>query len=150
MADIKTPEERSRNMAAIKGKDTKPEVYLRKLLFSKGYRYRKNCPQIIGHPDIWLAKFRTAIFVHGCYWHRHPGCRFAYTPKSNVVFWSQKFEDNISRDNTVKEKLLHERIKCVIVWECTVKQMQKDSNMADISLSRIITFFDSENLYLEL
>lgn len=150
MADIKTPEERSRNMAAIKGKDTKPEMYLRKLLFSKGYRYRKNCSQIPGHPDIWLAKYRTAIFVHGCYWHRHPGCKYAYTPKSNVTLWSKKFKDNIARDNAVKECLLHERIKCVVIWECTVKKMQKDSRIADLALSQIASFLASENLFLEL
>ena len=150
MADIKTPEERSRNMAAIKGKSTKPEVYLRKLLFSKGYRYRKNCPQIIGHPDIWLAKYDTAIFVHGCYWHRHPGCKFAYTPKSNVDFWVRKFEENVSRDELVSDKLQREGIKCVVVWECTIKNMQKSCEACESYLSSISSFLNSDDLYLEL
>lgn len=82
MTDIKSPEERSRNMAAIRSKDTKPEVYLRKLLFAQGYRYRKNYKKIPGHPDIYLPKYRTAIFVHGCFWHRHQGCKYAYMPKA--------------------------------------------------------------------
>ena len=89
MTDIKSPEERSRNMAAIRSKDTKPEVYLRKLLFAQGYRYRKNYKKIPGHPDIYLPKYRTAIFVHGCFWHRHQGCKYAYMPYSNIEFWKK-------------------------------------------------------------
>ena len=81
MADIKSPEDRSRNMAAIRNKDTKPEIYLRNLLFAEGYRYRKNYAKIPGHPDIYLPKYKTAIFVHGCFWHRHQGCKYAYMPK---------------------------------------------------------------------
>ena len=150
MADIKTPEERSRNMAAIKGKDTKPEVYLRKLLFSKGYRYRKNSTKVSGHPDIWLAQYKTAIFVHGCYWHRHTDCRFSYMPKSNVAFWLRKFEENVSRDMLVKEKLKSEEIKCVVVWECTIKCMQKQPACCEANLSSIISFLNSDDSYLEL
>ena len=91
MADIKSPEERSRNMRAIRSKDTKPEVYLRKLLFAQGLRYRKNVSQIPGHPDMYLAKYRTGIFVHGRFWHRHEGCKYAYMPKSRTEFWQKKF-----------------------------------------------------------
>ena len=75
MADIKSPEARSLNMSAIKSKDTKPELYLRKLLFSQGYRYRKNVRDVYGHPDIYLPKYNTAVFVHGCFWHRHNNCK---------------------------------------------------------------------------
>ena len=91
MADIKSPIERSRNMAAIHGQNTKPEMYLRKLLFAHGFRYRKNYKELPGHPDIYLPKYRTAIFVHGCFWHRHKGCKHAYMPKSNVEFWEKSF-----------------------------------------------------------
>lgn len=150
MADIKTPEERSRNMAAIKGKDTKPEMYLRKLLYSKGYRYRKNFSQIPGHPDIWLAKYRTAIFVHGCYWHRHPGCKYAYTPKSNAGFWASKFDDNVQRDKKIVAELSFQGIRCLVMWECTLNAMRKNENMALHTLSEIESFLASDRMYLEI
>lgn len=92
MTDIKSEEERSKNMSAIKSADTKPELFIRKLLFSSGYRYRIQVSNIPGRPDLWLRKYNTAIFVHGCFWHRHKGCRFAYFPKSRVDFWNDKFE----------------------------------------------------------
>ena len=91
MADIKTPEERSRNMSKIRSRDTKPEVWLRKKLFERGYRYRKNVSNVPGHPDAWLAKYNTAVFVHGWFWHRHEGCKYAYTPKSQVEFWTDEY-----------------------------------------------------------
>ncbi len=90
MADIVSPEKRSQNMSAIRSKNTKPEVYLRKLLFAQGYRYRIADKSVPGHPDIFLRKYNTAIFVNGCFWHRHPGCKYAYTPKSRVEFWQKK------------------------------------------------------------
>ena len=90
MADIKSPEERSRNMSAIRSKDTEPEVYLRKLLLSEGLRYRKNVRNLPGCPDMYLARYNTAIFVHGCYWHRHEGCKYAYEPKSRWDFLQEK------------------------------------------------------------
>ena len=105
MADIKSPEERSRNMSAIRSKDTEPEVYLRKLLFSEGLRYRKNVRNLPGCPDMYLARYNTAIFVHGCYWHRHEGCKYAYEPKSRSDFWQEKFAANIKRDEVVKLNL---------------------------------------------
>ena len=92
--DIKSPEERSKNMAAIHSKNTKPEIYFRKLLFARGYRYSLNSKNIPGHPDVYLRKYNTAIFVHGCFWHRHNGCKYAYMPKSREDFWAEKFETN--------------------------------------------------------
>lgn len=99
MADIVSPEKRSQNMSAIRSKNTQPEVYLRKLLFAQGYRYRIADKSVPGHPDIFLRKYNTAIFVNGCFWHRHPGCKFAYTPKSRVEFWQKKFDDNLVCDS---------------------------------------------------
>jgi DNA mismatch endonuclease (patch repair protein) len=126
MADIVSPEQRSKNMAAIPSKDTHPEIYLRKLLFADGYRYRIAEKSIPGHPDIFLRKYNTAIFVHGCFWHRHQGCKYAYTPKSRVEFWQKKFDTNVRRDAIVRDELQDSNIKCLIIWECTIKQMRKD------------------------
>ena len=148
MADIKSAEERSKNMSTIKNKDTKPEVYLRKLLFSKGYRYRKNVSNIPGHPDIYLAKYNTAVFVHGCFWHRHKGCKYAYTPKSRVDFWQKKFDDNIRRDMMVKQQLQEQGIKCLVVWECSINQAIK-SNETRKRLIASIEFVLSSNKYYE-
>lgn len=105
MADIVTAEQRSRNMAAIRSRDTKPEVYLRKLFFAKGYRYRIADKTVPGHHDIFLRKYNTAIFVHGCFWHRHQNCKYAYTPKSRVEVWQKKFNDNVRRDKIVQDEL---------------------------------------------
>ena len=150
MADIKTVEERSRNMSAIRGKDTKPEVFLRKLLFSQGYRYRKNYYRIPGHPDIYLPKYRTAIFVHGCFWHRHKGCKFAYVPKSNVDFWEKKFQDNILRDSIVKAELQERGIKCLIVWECTIKRMLNSDDIERLIIRQCASFLHAKKMLLEL
>ena len=128
--DIKSAEDRSRNMAAIRSKDTKPEIFFRKLLFANGFRYRKNVNYVPGHPDLYLAKYHTAIFVHGCFWHRHNGCKYAYMPKSRTEFWTEKFERNIARDKEVLKQLVERNIKCLIVWECTVDKMLKNEKIA--------------------
>lgn len=96
--DIKSPEERNRNMAAIRSENTKPEVYFRKLLFVQGHRYSLNSKKVFGHPDIYLPKYNTAIFIHGCFWHRHFGCQYSYMPKLKVEFWQKKFDTNMKRD----------------------------------------------------
>lgn len=150
MADIKTPEERSKNMAAIKGKDTKPEVYLRKKLFAEGYRFRKNSTKVCGHPDIWLRKYNTAIFVHGCFWHRHEGCKYAYMPKSRTDFWNQKFQNNIKRDQTVISDLKSSGIRCMIIWECTIKKMKRSEETSADILKQIENFFQSDSMFLEI
>ena len=150
MADTVTPEMRSRNMSAIRSKDTKPEVYLRKLLFAEGLRYRKNDSRIYGHPDLFFPKYRAAVFIHGCFWHRHPGCRYSYHPKSRQDYWEPKFSRNILRDAEVKEHLAADGIRQLIVWECTVKEMKKDSARRNEVLGEIIKFLKSESRYLEL
>ena len=135
--DIKSPEERSKNMAAIRSKNTKPEIYLRKLLFAKGYRYGVNSKSVPGHPDIYLKKYNTAIFVHGCFWHRHEGCKYAYMPKSKVEFWQKKFDTNVKRDELVRKELTRKKVKVVIIWECTIKRMKKDKKMEEEIISSI-------------
>lgn len=150
MADIKSPEERSLNMAKIRSKDTKPEVWLRKQLFERGYRYRKNVNNVPGHPDLWLAKYDTAVFVHGCFWHRHENCKYAYMPKSRVEFWSEKFRRNQERDKVVKEELEKVGVKMLVVWECTVKRMMKETEVSSDMMRMIEAFLLSEVVYQEL
>ena len=150
MTDIKTPAERSKNMAAIKSKNTRPEFFFRKLLFAQGLRCRTNYARIEGHPDIYLPKWKTAIFVHGCFWHRHKKCKFAYQPKSNVAFWNLKFEKNIKRDKAVQEVLYGQKIKCLIVWECTIKQMKRDPIFSELIIEKTKEFICGREMYLEL
>lgn len=148
--DIKSPEERSKNMAAIRSKNTKPEIYFRKLLFAQGYRYSLNSKKVPGHPDIYLRKYNTAVFVHGCFWHRHSGCQYAYMPKSRVEFWQKKFEANVKRDYVVRMELQDKEIKCLIVWECTVKQMTKEYKTCERYLKLTERFLKTNELFLEL
>lgn len=150
MADIVSPESRSKNMSAIRSKDTKPEIYLRKLLFAEGYRYRISEKSIPGHPDMFLRKYNTAIFVHGCFWHRHQGCKYAYTPKSRVEFWHKKFDDNVRRDIVVGAALQEKKIKCLIVWECTIKRMMKNPDIKCEIIHKCSKFLCSEELRMEL
>ena len=145
MADTISPERRSRNMSAIKSKDTKPEIYLRKLLYHQGFRYRKNYSGVFGHPDIYLPKYKVAIFVHGCYWHRHCGCQYAYMPKSQVEFWKRKFDDNVSRDKLVQETLEGQGIRYIVVWECTIKMMQKDKRIETEELRKLVKLINQLN-----
>lgn len=148
--DIKSPEERSRNMAAIHSKNTKPEVWFRKQLFAKGYRYSLNTNKVPGHPDIYLRKYNTAIFVHGCFWHRHPGCKYAYMPKSRVEFWKKKFDANVKRDCEVREELYNQGIKCLVIWECTIKIMKKDQEKYNDYMEIVKMFLVNQNKILEL
>lgn len=142
--------ERSKNMSAIRGRNTKPELLIRQWLFARGYRYRLNVKHIPGHPDLFLRKYNTAVFVNGCFWHRHSNCKYAYTPKSNTEFWFKKFDDNVKRDGEVRELLEARRIKCLIVWECTVKKMVKNIEYRCEILEDIERFFTSEELYSAL
>lgn len=119
--DKLTEEQRHRNMAAIRGKDTKPELLVRKFLFSRGFRYRLNHPRLPGHPDIVLRKYRTVIFVNGCFWHGHENCRYFRLPKTNVDFWKNKIERNRERDKEEQHRLAEMGWHCVTVWECQLK-----------------------------
>ena len=122
MSDKLTPEKRSWNMSRIKGKDTKIEVEVRKYLFSKGYRFRKNDKRYPGKPDIVLPKYHVAIFVHGCFWHRHAGCKDATTPKTRTEFWLEKFDKNVKNDRIKQEKLRELGWKVIVIWECELKR----------------------------
>ena len=117
----KVSEQRSRNMSAIKSKNTKPEIAVRKLLHSMGYRFRLHRKDLPGSPDIVLPKYKTAIFVHGCFWHRHENCKYASTPKTRKEFWEKKFRENINRDNLNQANLSLKGWKIIIIWECQLK-----------------------------
>lgn len=120
--DVHDKKTRSYNMSRIKGKNTKPEEIVRKYLFSKGFRYRKNDKRLPGTPDIVLPKYKTVIFVNGCFWHGHEDCRYFVWPKNNADFWKKKIEDNISRDKNVIEMLKRQNWSVIVVWECELKK----------------------------
>ena len=108
-------------MSRIRGKDTKPELLLRRLLHRAGYRFRLHAPDLPGKPDIVLPKYRTVIFVHGCFWHRHEGCSNATMPKSRTEFWEEKFRRTVERDEAKQRQLEALGWRVVVVWECDLK-----------------------------
>ena len=117
----KVSEQRSRNMSAIKSKNTKPEIKVRKVLHSMGYRFRLHRKDLPGSPDIVLPKYKTVIFVHGCFWHRHENCKYATTPKTRPAFWESKFNEIIRRDRTNQNNLIKLGWKVLVIWECDLK-----------------------------
>ena len=121
MADVHSPEKRSYNMSRIHAKGTKPEETVRKYLFSKGFRYRKNDPRLPGKPDIVLPKYKTVVFVNGCFWHRHEGCKYFVWPKNNAEFWRKKIMSNVERDNRNYSELKEKGWSVVVIWECELK-----------------------------
>lgn len=125
MADTMTPEQRSRCMAAIKGKDTKPEMVVRRFLFSKGLRYRVNNRKLRGTPDIVLKRYKTVVFIDGCFWHGHEGCKYYRLPKSNVDFWRHKIARNIARDYAYNVVLRLAGWRVIRIWECEIKTKAK-------------------------
>lgn len=116
-------------MSCIKGKGTKPEEIVRKYLFSQGFRYRKNDKRLPGTPDIVLPKYKTVIFVNGCFWHGHEGCKYFVWPKNNADFWKKKIEDNISRDHISIKLLEAQGWNVIIVWECELKKVSIDETL---------------------
>lgn len=120
MPDHLTPEQRSRLMARVKGRNTKPEMFLRSLLHQMGYRFRLHRADLPGSPDIVLPRYKTAIFVHGCFWHRHQDCKKATTPKENFEFWQTKFSQNVERDLRKQAQLEQLRWHVVVIWECEI------------------------------
>ena len=134
MVDNLSPEERSRLMSRIRGKDTKPEMVVRRLVHRLGYRFRLHRRDLPGSPDLVFPGKRKVIFVHGCYWHRHD-CKKATTPKSNVEFWQKKFDDNITRDVKNVESLTDLGWETLIVWQC---EAEEHTGLAD----RLITFLE--------
>ena len=133
MADVHSSKIRSYNMSRIKGKDTKPEEIVRKYLFSKGFRYRKNVAALSGKPDIVLPKYHTCIFVNGCFWHKHEGCRYFVWPKNNAEFWKEKITKNVERDERNEAILRHSGWKVIIVWECQLKPALREETLKKLT-----------------
>lgn len=125
MADIKSPEARSFNMSKIRGKNTKPELMVRKFLFKNGFRYRIHNDKLPGKPDIVLPRYKTVIFVNGCFWHAHEGCKDFVWPRSNEAFWKDKIKINVARDNANYEKLRSLGWNVIVCWECQLKNKAK-------------------------
>ncbi|MBR3098442.1 MAG: DNA mismatch endonuclease Vsr [Clostridia bacterium] len=129
--DVHSKETRSYNMSQIKGTNTKPEEIVRKYLFSKGFRYRKNVNDLPGKPDIVLSKYRTVVFVNGCFWHHHENCKYFVWPRSNAEFWKKKIDGNVMRDSINHEKLKAAGWRVIDVWECELK---KDKRVTTLEL----------------
>lgn len=132
MPDKLTPQQRHYCMSRIRGKATKPEIKVRHWLWSHGYRYRLNVKSVPGKPDIVLRKYRTAIFVNGCFWHGHVGCSKYVVPKSNTEFWLTKIERNKERDQQNYKDLHDAGWHVIIIWECQLKKSIIDSTMYDV------------------
>lgn len=138
--DVHDPQTRSYNMSRIKGKQTKPEELVAKYLFLRGLRYRRNVKILPGKPDIVLKKYKTVIFVNGCFWHLHKGCKYFVWPESNREFWRNKLLKNKERDKTVKEALEKSGWQVLVIWECELKHDNKEE-----ALSRLYNVIVSAN-----
>ena len=121
MADNLTPEQRKRAMSSVRQQNTKPEIIVRSILHRLGFRFRKNVSSIIGKPDIVLPKYKTIIFVHGCFWHQHQGCKKSRRPTTNVDFWNTKLNKNMERDVQTETELKKQGWNVVTVWDCEIK-----------------------------
>ena len=120
--DIFSPEKRSEIMRRVRSDETWPEQILRKALFSRGWRYRKNVKKLHGKPDLVFAKAKVVVFVHGCFWHQHEGCKAADRPKSRQDYWQKKLERNIARDLEIQERLKKEGWHVIVIWECELRR----------------------------
>lgn len=132
MTDVHSRETRSFNMSRIKGKNTKPELLVRKFLFSQGFRYRLHDKKLPGKPDIILPKYRTVIFVNGCFWHGHEGCKYFVVPKTRTEWWLDKINRNIEKDKQNKIMLTNAGWNVIEIWECALKTSVRDIHLDDI------------------
>lgn len=140
--DKLTKEQRHRCMSLIRIKDTKPEILVRRFLFSQGFRYRLNHPRLPGHPDIVLRKYKTVIFVNGCFWHGHEGCRYYVLPKTNTEFWKKKIERNQVRDKEERQQLAKMGWRCITIWECQLKPSVRNKTLESLSYTLTHAFLE--------
>lgn len=146
MTDTMTAEQRHRCMSQIRSRDTKPETLVRHYLYARGFRYRKNVRSLPGSPDIVLGRYRTAIFVDGCFWHGHEGCRYFRLPKTNTAFWQQKIERNRERDAADRLELRRLGWHVIRVWECQLKPAVRMSTLRSIEQTLCGIFLDDNNV----
>jgi DNA mismatch endonuclease (patch repair protein) len=132
LSDVHSAKTRSYNMSKIKGKATKPEILVRKYLFSKGFRYRVNDRRYPGNPDIVLPKYKVVIFVNGCFWHVHEGCKYFVWPENNKSFWKTKLSSNVERDRKNYEKLVSAGWKVIIIWECELQKGKGETRLEQL------------------
>lgn len=147
MVDIVDPSTRSRMMAGIKGRNTKPELLVRSLLHKKGFRYRLHVKDLPGKPDIVLPKYRSVIFIHGCFWHGHQGCHLFKLPATRTEFWKEKINRNQMNDLKAVNLLLASNWKVCIVWECSIRGAKKDPEKV---VSKISDWLSGNELFLEI
>lgn len=146
MIDIVDQQTRSRMMSGIRGRDTKPELALRRALHARGFRFRLHSTNVYGRPDLVLPKYRSVIFVHGCFWHRHDGCRYTTSPSTRPEFWQAKFEANVTRDDEVRRTLLEDGWRVATVWECALRKPDQVSD----STNRLSAWLRSDELQIEV
>ncbi len=139
MSDVLTKEQRHHCMSNVKSKNTKPEILVRKFLFSHGYRYRVNRKDLPGKPDIVLPKYKIVVFINGCFWHGHENCKYATIPETNHDFWFTKISGNVERDKLTREKLTQMGWRVIYIWQCQLKAKEKDA-----TLKNLITILSNE------
>lgn len=132
MADVHNKETRSYNMSRIKGKDTKPELLVRKFLFSRGFRYKLHDKSLPGKPDLVFPKYKTVIFVHGCFWHGHEGCKYAVIPKTKTEWWENKIKKTKVKDEENISALIAMGWKVIEVWECELKRSNREKTLESL------------------
>jgi len=146
MTDVFTKQKRSDVMSKIRGKDTKPEKIVRSYLHRCGFRFRLHKKGVPGRPDLWLPQYNAAIFVNGCYWHQHRGCKYAYTPKQNRDFWEKKFASNVVRDEENLTALRTDGIRVLVVWECELNTVHVRAR----TLPKITKWLITQSWYREI
>lgn len=133
--DILTSQQRYKTMASIHSINTKPEILVRKYLWHKGFRYRLNYPRLPGHPDLVLRKYRTCVFINGCFWHGHDNCKYFHLPKTNIDYWSKKIERNKERDREEQKQLAKMGWHCITVWECELKPKVREKTLKSLAFT---------------
>ena len=133
-------------MAGIRGKDTKPEITLRRALHAHGLRYRLHAGDLVGRPDLAFPKYRAVVFVHGCFWHRHTDCRYATTPATRADFWQKKFTSNLQRDLIVRARLAAAGWRVAIVWECALRRFE----LVHVATNLVVDWLNSDESFLEV
>ena len=146
--DTLSTEQRSLNMAKIHSKDTKPEVFLRSALHKAGFRFRKNDKRYLGTPDIFLPHYNAVIFIHGCFWHGHEGCKYYVVPKSNTKFWQDKILRNQQRDLEVMHKLAEMGWHTIVVWECELKPAVREQTLESLAFTLNHIFLQDRSIRL--